>query len=210
MADTWGARLFGTAGRRLILASASPRRAEILAGFGLEFERRPVAVVETVRAGEDPAAAVERLAREKAAAAEAALREDGALQGDPVIVAADTLVVLDGRALGKPGDDDEAREMLRALSGRAHRVLTGVAVRVPSRSFLVSGVSGTGVRFRDLGEAEIEALVRSGEARDKAGGYGIQGLAGALIDGIEGDYLNVVGLPGTLLRELLLAAAGPR
>ena len=178
---------------RLVLASASPRRRQLLETIGLEVEVRPVSVHETVRPGETGVDAAERLAREKA---EAAACSDG-----EVLVAADTLVVLDGESMGKPADDAEARAFLERLSGRTHEVVTGYCVRRGDR--LATDHVTTRVRFRDLDGPTIDAYVASGESADKAGAYGIQGRGAALVESLEGSYSNVVGLPLTeVLAEL--------
>jgi septum formation protein len=183
---------------RLILASASPRRAELLAAAGFAFDVRPVEVDETPRSGEDPVAYVLRLAVLKAQSCE------GPVQGD-VVVAADTTVVVDGAILGKPADDADARRMLRLLSGRRHDVLTGVAVR--RGTDVLSACEATGVRFLPLEDSEIDWYVASGEPDGKAGAYAVQGLAARFVDWIQGSYSNVVGLPVSrvhlMLKELL-------
>jgi septum formation protein len=201
---TWGMRLLGIEGGEIVLASASPRRAAMLEELGVRFRRHPVQVPEEVRPGEDAAQAAVRLAQAKARAAGA-----GFADRDILVVGADTLVVLDGAPLGKPAGDEDARRMLRELSGRTHEVVTGVAVLRTRDGALFAGSEHTRVRFRELAEADVEALVASGEAADKAGAYGIQGLASLVVDGIEGDYFNVVGLPLGLLRRLLRDAVGP-
>ena len=208
----WGERLLGSEGARLVLASASPRRAEILTRLGVRFTVHPVAIAEEIHAGEPPEAAARRLAEEKARAAARSLHQNGGTAGEtaPVlVVGSDTLVVLDGRPLGKPRDASEARGWLRSLSGRAHEVVTGVAVLRLPEGGMVSGVERTVVRFRPLTEEDVTALVESGEALDKAGAYGIQGLAALAVEGIEGDYSNVVGLPLGLLRRLVREALAP-
>jgi septum formation protein len=167
----------------------------------VRFTVRPVDVDESIHPGEAPAAAARRLAEEKALAALASI----ASGDDTLLVGADTLVVADGEALGKPRDAADARRMLRLLSGRSHEVVTGVAVARTADRAVVSGVEVTGVRFRLLDADDIAALVESGEALDKAGAYGIQGLAALAVDRIEGDYFNVVGLPLGVLRRLVLA-----
>lgn len=172
----------------LVLASASPRRRTLLSGIGFSLDIRPADLDERPLPGEGASALVQRLAREKAAAV-----------GDAAVpvLAADTAVVLGepGREqiLGKPEDREHAREMLRLLSGREHRVLTGFCVRWAGEERI--GVVTTAVRFRVLRDAEISAYVRTGEGDDKAGSYGIQGAGGALVDQITGSYTNVVGLP---------------
>jgi septum formation protein len=198
----WGARLLGVEGIRLVLASASPRRADLLRGLGLVFDILPVDVDEDLRPGEDPAAAAIRLAEAKAREAATRLTEPETT----LVVGSDTLVVIDGLVLGKPADADDARAMLRRLSGRRHQVLTGVAVLRSGDGAVFSGVERTGVRFRELEEEDLGLLADSGEALDKAGAYGIQGLASLVVDGIDGDYFNVVGLPLGLLRRLVRRA----
>ncbi len=180
----------------LILASQSPRRRELLARLGVSFTVRAADVNETINPAEPPILEVARLSRKKAAAVSAG-EED-------VVVAADTVVVLDGRVLGKPRDGAEAVRMLRALSGREHQVMTGVTVR--RGAFLRSGTAVTKVHFRALSEAEIAAYVASGEPMDKAGAYGIQGLAAIFVEWLEGDYYNVMGLPLCPLAGLLREA----
>ncbi len=174
----------------IVLASASPRRRELLARLGLPFEVRPAAAEERLRAGEAPRQAAARLAAAKA----------GAVAADWV-VAADTVVEVDGRALGKPRDAAENARFLRLLSGRSHRVHTGLAVRSPAGAEDL--VVTTRVRFRDLADWEIEAYARSGEGLDKAGGYGIQEKGMMLVEAIEGDFFTVMGLPVARLWEAL-------
>jgi septum formation protein len=192
--------------RRLVLASASPRRRELLERLGLCVEIRPTSIDETPRRGEPPAALVQRLAVAKARAA--------ARQGE-LVLGADTIVVLDGAILGKPEGEAQARAMLRRLSGRAHEVLTGVAVAAPDGG-IRSLVESSLVRFAVLSEREIAWYVASGEPFDKAGGYAVQGLAALFVERIEGNFSNVVGLPlpatCRLLREAgldLLANPAP-
>jgi len=182
---------------RLVLASASPRRQQLLAQLGLQFEVAPADLDESVHPGEAPRAYVERLARAKAAFTTRA--HPGA-----VCLAADTSVVVDTEILGKPGDDAEGRAMLKRLSGREHLVMTGVAVAGPHAESLVVV---TKVRFRTLSLAEIVWYVATGEGRDKAGGYASQARAGAFIEAIDGSVSSVIGLP--LAESLaLLARAG--
>ena len=182
----------------LILASGSPRRRELLARFGLEPTVRPVDIDETPRRGEAAAVYVERLAREKARA-----------QGTPgeLILAADTVVAIEDELLGKPLDKGDARRMLRRLAGRSHQVLTGVALWHVTTDQLVADVASTEVVFGDLEDGEIDAYVASGEPMDKAGAYAIQGLAAVFIEGIRGDYSNVVGLPLPVVYRLLRSHA---
>jgi len=184
----------------IVLASASPRRAELLSAAGLSYVVQAADVDETPHTDEAPEACAMRLARAKASAV---ARPPGA-----IVVGADTLVVVDGQGLGKPRDDREAAAMLRRLSGRVHEVVTGIAL-VYEHGAIVDRAS-TRVTFAALGEDEIAWYVATGEPRDKAGAYGIQGGASRFITGIEGSYSNVVGLPVELvyqhLRALGLAA----
>lgn len=174
--------------RRVVLASASPRRKMLLEGIGYEVVARPTKVEEIRAPGEAPVDMVQRLARDKAWAVD--------VQDEPVI-AADTAVVLTDRlydeVLGKPEDDGQAHHMLQRLSGNEHVVMTGYCVRLGGTERC--GVVNTQVWFRSLDEDEIEAYLKTGEPMDKAGAYGIQGYGGALVDRISGSYSNVVGLP---------------
>jgi septum formation protein len=194
---------------KLILASASPRRRELLAQAGYVFEVRPAQVNEDPRAGEDPIAYVVRLAREKAQAVflGAGNRDQGsavANEGSVIVLGADTTVEVDGRILGKPEDAADAARMLRMLSGRTHRVITGVAIVTAERTEVAAEV--TGVRFLTLSDEEIAEYVATGEPMDKAGAYAIQGRAAKWIPRIEGDYFNVVGLPLALVNTMLEVA----
>ena len=188
---------------RLVLASASPRRAELLAAAGFTFETLATDVDERVVDGEKPLDYVRRLAIEKSAAGLEMLgtEETAAVDGGVLIIGADTAVIVDDEILGKPAHDDDAARMLRRLSGRSHRVLTGVSVRTAERQAAV--VEETLVFFRQLAEAEVGWYVASGEGRDKAGAYAIQGLASRFIPRIEGSYSNVVGLPIARIAELI-------
>lgn len=186
----------------LVLASASPRRRELLSGLGLSFEIDVPDVDETPVAGEAPDAMVLRLARSKARAV--AARRHPASAGAfawPLVIAADTTVVLDGESLGKPRDVEEAAAFVARLSGRDHWVHTGHALRLGEREATV--LRSTRVRFRPLDAAEIADYAATGEGLDKAGGYAIQGLGATLIDAIDGCYGAVVGLS---LPAVLLAA----
>jgi septum formation protein len=185
----------------LILASASPRRHELLRSAGIAHLVDGVDVDETARPDEAPAVHVERLAREKAAAG--ARRHAGAR-----VLGADTIVVVDDAILGKPRDDEDGRRMLRRLSGRAHEVLTGVALASPAG--LTSRVEGTRVWFIELTERDIDWYLATGEHRDKAGAYAIQGHASRFIPRIEGSYSNVVGLPVSVVVEMLNGSAHDR
>jgi septum formation protein len=191
--------------RGFVLASASPRRREILGTLGLHFDVEVSAIDEATREGERAADYVLRIARDKARTVAARMAErDG--NDARVVLAADTTVVLDGEILGKPEDDTDARRMLRALSGRAHEVLTAiVAVTREGEEAVVRGrVVRTEVAFRPLDDAAIEAYLAGGEHRDKAGAYGIQGLAMGFVTDLRGSYTNVVGLPAAETVELLL------
>jgi septum formation protein len=181
---------------RLILASGSPRRRELLLAAGFAFDVSAVEVDERRTNGEAPAAYVERLARAKAHAAAAAQRDP-----DTAVLGADTVVVVDDEVLGKPRDEVDATRMLRLLSGRSHEVLTGVAVI--GQGGTVSRVERTTVWFAPLSDRDIAWYVASGEPMDKAGAYAIQALASRFIPRIEGSYTNVVGLPVTTVVELL-------
>jgi septum formation protein len=181
---------------RLILASSSPRRARILESLGLKFEVRPADVDETVLPGETPTAAVRRLARWKALVPNRTAND--------CVIAADTVVVLGARILGKPKNRAEARSMLRSLSGRAHTVVTGVAVRWAAKMATV--VDLTEVRFRRMDETEIARYVRTGEPLDKAGAYHTEGGGAAFIESIHGSPSNVAGLSVTTARRLLKRA----
>ena len=171
------------------LASASPRRSELLRQIGVPFEVRPAEIGETQAVGEAPDAFVLRLAAEKA---DAVWRRVSAEERRPVL-AADTAVVLDARVLGKPADELEAEAMLAALSGRTHRVLTAVALRCGDVA--ETSLSSSEVRFRATTAEERAAYCRSGEPLDKAGGYGIQGRAAMFVEHLAGSYSGVVGLP---------------
>jgi septum formation protein len=182
---------------RLVLASASPRRAELLRAAGLAFDVVVTDVDERVRPGEAAEVYVRRLAAEKSAAAM------HVVSGGPDVVTlgADTAVVVDGAILGKPADDLESAAMLRRLSGRRHDVLTGISLR--AGAYEVGRVETTVVEFARLSEEDVAWYVASGEGRDKAGAYAIQGLASRFIPHIEGSYANVVGLPVTAVVDLL-------
>jgi septum formation protein len=179
----------------LILASQSPRRRELLALIGLAHEVRPADIDESYIAGESPEAHCERLARGKAAA----LRER--VNDSAIVIGSDTIVVVDGRILGKPADATDAARMLRMLSGRSHVVLTAVAVARDSR--VESAVERVTVSFRAVDDAEIAAYIATREPMDKAGAYGIQGYGATIVSRIEGDYFAVMGLALNLLVRLL-------
>ena len=185
-------------GSKVILASRSPRRAELLAAAGFAFEVLAIDVDEAPMAGEDPKAYVVRLAIDKASRV-------AALRPGEVVLGADTTVVVDGRILGKPADAAEAGEMLRLLRGRMHEVHTGVAI--VDASGVRSAADTTRVWFDAMTDEDISAYVASGEPVDRAGAYAIQGLASRFIPRIEGSYTNVVGLPVALVSGILKAGA---
>lgn len=184
----------------LILASRSPRRAELLSAAGIAFEVLAADVDETPRASETPAAYVERLAIEKARAVHA-------LRPDARVLGADTTVTIDGEILGKPADEADAVRMLRLLSGRAHDVHTGVAL--VSAGGVRSAVDSTRVWFDAMTDEDISWYVGTGEPVDRAGAYAIQGFASRFIPRIEGSYSNVVGLPVALVSSILNTGLSP-
>jgi septum formation protein len=177
---------------RLVLASASPRRALILTNLGVEFRVQAADVDETLLPGEDAAAAAERLARRKALAV--------AAQETLPVLAADTLVACDGRSLGKPATVAEAAAMLRRLAGRDHEVVTGVCLVVGGAAR--SGLERTVVRFQPMSEGEIERYVATGEPMDKAGAYHVDGRGAWFVRSVDGSPSNVAGLPIPLLARL--------
>lgn len=182
--------------RPLVLASASPRRAELLKTAGLAFTVRPTDVDETPRPGEEPRALAERLARAKVGAL-------GGLPSPGLAIGADTVVAVDDLLLGKPRDDAEARVMLARLSGRTHEVTTAVAVRAVPEETIACACVASRVRFATLSEAEVDWYVASGEGLDKAGAYALQGLGSLFVEAIDGSYTNVIGLPMERLYRLL-------
>jgi septum formation protein len=181
----------------VVLASGSPRRRQLLELIGIEHEVLPSNIDETLRPRETPRRHAERLAREKASAV--ATREAG-----KITIAADTIVVINRKVLGKPRDEDDARRMLSMLSGREHTVITAVAVARGRK--LRSAVEEVRVKFRRLRQDEIDAYIATGEPMDKAGAYGIQGFGATIVECVDGDYFSVMGLPlarlVTLLRDL--------
>jgi septum formation protein len=184
---------------KLILASGSPRRSEILNAVGWEFQKIVADIDETEFPGEDPAEYVKRLAKTKAEAVAADFP-------DEFVLGADTTVVIDGKIIGKPTDLDDARRMLRLLSGKTHQVLTGIA-------FSKDGVTtvdlqATSVKFTDLDDHAIDFLVTHGAPLDKAGAYAVQAQAALFIEGIDGDYWNVVGLPVSLVFRMFTERLG--
>jgi septum formation protein len=190
--------------RPLILASASPRRRELLTQAGFTFEVRPAHVNEDPLPDEDPIGYVVRLAREKAQSVFDQLSSQGSTPSQ-LVLGADTTVTIDGHILAKPEDAADAARMLRMLSGRTHRVITGVAITSAAGTEVAAEV--TGVQFLTLTDHEIAAYIATGEPMDKAGAYGIQGYAARWIPRIEGCYFNVVGLPLALVSTMLEQAA---
>lgn len=180
---------------KIVLASQSPRRKELLGRMGLEFVTQASKIDESAFDGLEARELVATLSREKA---QWIARQ---LDGETLVIGADTVVVRDGAALGKPKDVEDAVAMLLSLSGRDHQVCTGVTVCRGDR--VLTQVEETQVTFRELTEAEVRQYVSTGEPMDKAGAYGIQGLGGLLVEGIQGDYSNVVGLPVCRLGQML-------
>ena len=178
----------------LVLASASPRRQELLRNAGIPFEVQPADIAEEAQPGESAKACAERLAREKALAVARVRPED-------VVLGADTVVVVDGQLLGKPSDATDAARMLRMISGREHSVITGVCLGVGGQWSV--GSESTTVFVSEITDQEIADYVATGEPMDKAGAYAIQGIASRWIRRIEGDYGNVVGLPVALVWRML-------
>jgi septum formation protein len=180
---------------RIVLASASPRRAELLRAAGIDFEVQPANVDEAIATGESPNEYVSRLAEAKARLVhERDVRR--------IVLAADTAVVVDAHILGKPLDDTDASRMLRLLSGRTHEVLTAVSIFHPGQ-IVDTRVDTATVEFAPLSDADIDWYVSSGEPMDKAGAYAVQGLASRFVTRIEGSYSNVVGLPVALVYQML-------
>ena len=190
---------------KLILASASPRRKEILTTLGVEFTVRTADADESCDLS-DPGARVEAIALKQAMAVQDAMRAEGSLEEDTLILASDTLVTLEGIFLGKPRDEADACAMLSVLQGRTHTVASGLAICYKGRT--ATSHELTGVTFAPMTEAEIETYLATGEPFGKAGGYAIQGHAARYIKGIEGDYFNVVGLPVRRLYETLRLVFG--
>lgn len=184
---------------QVILASGSPRRRQLLEEMGLQFTVAPTDADETVPEGAAPEQAAEELARRKA-------MEASGRWPDALVIAADTVVAVDGHILGKPADSSDAVRMLRMLQGRQHDVVTGICVAW--QGALHSAWECTLVRFDPVTDSEVEAYVATGDPMDKAGAYGIQGMAGVYIGGITGCYFNVMGLPKAALRKLLVQAVG--
>lgn len=193
---------------KLILASGSPRRSEILTSVGWEFTKDSADIDETELAGESPEDYVQRLAIEKASAV-------AQKYTDAIVLGADTTVVINHQIIGKPVDLTDAKRMLKILSGNWHEVLTGVAlVKIPDSKFQIPnpqsvvGIQSTRVKFAEMSEKEIKFLAEKGDPLDKAGAYAVQAQAALFIEGIEGDYWNVVGLPVSLVYGLIKQLSG--
>ena len=180
---------------QIILASQSPRRKELMGLFHIPFSIQVADIDETMDATLPPAEEVARVSRLKA---EAIPRNP-----DDIVIAADTIVVCDGKVLGKPAGEEHARQMLHMLSGRKHQVMTGMTVLCGSRAEVCTEISD--VYFRNLTDSEINRYIRTGEPMDKAGAYGIQGGAALFVENIHGDYFNIVGLPVCKLSRILAA-----
>jgi septum formation protein len=174
---------------KIVLASSSPRRKELLLALGLEFEVMHPSSHEMASGNETPEAFALRVSREKATS----VSRD--LGNGFIVIGADTIVAVDGEMLGKPGDPDEASSMLRKLSGKEHHVYTAFSIVRPKNEILHTEVVDTRVRVKPLAASEIEGYIKTGEPMDKAGAYGIQGIGSFIVSGIEGSYSNVVGLP---------------
>ncbi len=182
--------------KTIILASASPRRKELLEKIGLKFKVEPANYQEDIHLGLAPHELAQKISLAKA---EAVARQ----HQDAIVIAADTFVVCDGQILGKPHTDKEAREMLAMINGKSHSVITGFSIIDTTKNQKLSQSVETKVYIRKLTQAEIDAYVKSKEPLEKAGGYAIQGLGAVLVEKIEGDYFNVVGLPLSALSEAL-------
>lgn len=181
---------------KIILASGSPRRSEILTSVGWEFTKDVADIDETERENESPEIYVQRLAREKAETVAKRYENE-------IVLGADTTVVINDQIIGKPIDLDDARRMIKMLSGNWHEVLTGIAVVRSQNLESIVGIQSTRVKFSEMNDAEIEFLVNYGEPLDKAGAYAVQAQAALFIEKIEGDYWNVVGLPINLVYEIV-------
>lgn len=181
---------------RIVLASSSPRRRELLSTLGLGFDVIHPSSDETVLKNETPGDFALRVSAEKASSVSVSLGEEVA------VIGADTIVVVDGEILGKPRDPEDASSMLRKLSGKEHHVYTAFSIVRPKNEILHSEIVDTRVRVKTLAASEIEGYIKTGEPMDKAGAYGIQGIGSFMVSGIEGSYSNVVGLP---VEELLAA-----
>jgi septum formation protein len=180
--------------KRIVLASASPRRRELLEKIGLKFEVEPSNYAEDLRSGLSPDELARAISLEKA-------RSVASKHKNTVVIAADTFIVFRGKIMGKPGTEAEARKMLMMLSGKSHSVITGFTILDTDENKILTKSVETVVHIKNLTLGEIEAYVKSGEPLDKAGAYAIQGLGSVIVERIEGDYFNVIGLPLSALAE---------
>jgi septum formation protein len=180
--------------KRIILASASPRRKELLEKIGLKFEVEPSNYAEDLRSGLSPDELVRSISLEKAKAIASKHKK-------AVVIAADTFIVFRGKIMGKPVTEAEARKMLMVLKGKPHSVITGFTILDTDKNKVLTKSVETVVHIKDLTSDEIEAYVKSGEPLDKAGAYAIQGLGSVIVERIEGDYFNIIGLPLSALAE---------
>jgi septum formation protein len=183
--------------RKLILASSSPRRADILGREGVEFEIKPPPNIKEESAASDPVEHVLLLSKEKAQSVSRQVEEG-------IILGADTIVVLDGEIMGKPQNKEEAFFILKKLSGKKHRVYTGITLLNKHNGKMISDYDCTEVKFNQLEDEKIVAYIETGEPMDKAGAYGIQGMGSFLVDSIQGNLDNVIGLPTDKLKEMLI------
>lgn len=190
-----------TNARKIILASSSPRRQELVRSLGVPYDIRVSHADETTEPGLAPEAIVETLSLRKAAAVHETL--GGEDRRDAVIVGSDTIVVLDGTVLGKPQDEADALRMLTALQGRSHTVYSGIACIDGATGRSHTAHRATQVTMKSMDEARIRRYIATGEPLDKAGSYGIQGIGATLVESLQGDYFNVVGLPVSLLADML-------
>lgn len=181
---------------KIILASASPRRKEILQNFKLDFDIQKSHIEEKILENEPPKSTVVRLAYEKAF-------DVAEKNRDKLVIGADTIVVLDGEILGKPKDEKEAYEMIKKLSNKTHKVITGLSLIYLKQDKVINDYVESYVTFKDLSEDSIKDYISTKESLDKAGAYGIQGYGALLVDNIQGDYFNIVGLPISKLSDLL-------
>lgn len=181
---------------KIVLASGSPRRKEILENMNLKFDIIKSEIEETIVENESPEELVKRLSYEKA-------HDIASKNLDSIVIGADTIVVLNNNVLGKPKDEDEAFNMLKQMSGKEHDVITGISILCLGLKKEINDYCVSKVKFKNLSDEEIYSYIRTGECMDKAGAYGIQGLGGLLVEYIKGDYFNIVGLPISSAAEIL-------
>lgn len=181
---------------KIVLASGSPRRKEILENMNLKFDIIKSEIEETIVENESPEELVKRLSYEKA-------HDIASKNLDSIVIGADTIVVLNNNVLGKPKDEDEAFNMLKRMSGKEHDVITGISILCLGLKKEINDYCVSKVKFKNLSDEEIYSYIRTGECMDKAGAYGIQGLGGLLVEYIKGDYFNIVGFPISFAAEIL-------